>query len=180
KTIGLDEPQVRRWNSREHLAPPTPSQSQTNPGCRTRILRMTNESDQVKLALFQYQTVRTESDQTRREQQSIITWNQAFAVAFFAVGAVSVGTYHRIDIGRVIFGLVIPIVVTGGALAWAGELIRMERTAVYLRALERSLWLRGDDGSVDTRWFVWENFLWSPPDRLVAAGYRKQGIGYIG
>ena len=138
------------------------------------------EDDDLQLRIAQYQLVRAESDQARREQQSILTWNEAFAVASFAVGALAVGAQKNLALGRVIFGLIIPMVLTGGALAWAGELIRMERTAVYLRGLERSFWKRSDKGIADPRWFMWENLLWRPPERLLTAGYSKQSIGYVG
>lgn len=128
----------------------------------------------------QYETIRTESGQARSDQQSIINWNQAFAVALFAVGIVIVGNSEHMLLAQVLFGLLLPLVLVGGTMAWAGEMIRMERAGAYLRALERAMWHRLPSGQTDPLWFMWENFLWSPPKRMLEGGYKKQNAGYAG
>jgi hypothetical protein len=112
---------------------------------------------------------------------SILGWNQALIVALFGAGLVIVASGTHAGVAELAFGLVLPVLLIGGALAWAGEMIRMERTGAFLRALERSTWSRSADGSeVATSWFIWENFLWSPPDRIGRAGFHKQNSGYAG
>jgi hypothetical protein len=60
-------------------------------------------------------------------------------------------------------------------------MIRMERVGVYLRSFERASWAdQSGDPIKDTSFFIWENFLWSPPSRFYRAGYRKQNTGYAG
>jgi hypothetical protein len=141
---------------------------------------MSTSDSRLKIAMFQYEVARVEANQTRHDQQSIINWNQAFAVALFAAGIIAIKELDDVRVPQLLFGFVLPAVLVGGTMAWAGEMIRMERTAVFLRALERSVWRSTPDDESKSAWFVWENFLWSPPQEFQKAGYGKQSAGYAG
>jgi hypothetical protein len=120
---------------------------------------MSTSDSRLKIAMFQYEVARVEANQTRHDQQSIINWNQAFAVALFAAGIIAIKELDDVRVPQLLFGFVLPAVLVGGTMAWAGEMIRMERTAVFLRALERSVWRSTPDDKSESAWFVWENFL---------------------
>lgn len=144
---------------------------------------MIPEGDRRQYTARQYESLRDECVEARKAQHTILQWNQAVAGTLFAATLVAatsaVGRF--VIAAQFIFGLVIPAVLLGGALAWAGEMIRMERVGVYLRSFERAAW---DDqihnGLQDTGLFIWENLLWSPPKRFSDVGYRKQNTGYVG
>jgi hypothetical protein len=131
----------------------------------------------------QYDSLREEIAQAREAQHSILMWNQAVSGTLFAAALVAVASHsaHYSVAAQFVFGLVLPAVLLGGALAWSGEMIRMERAGVYLRSFERITWSNeGQDGLARTSFFIWENLLWSPPAQFFAAGYRKQNVGYVG
>lgn len=144
---------------------------------------MIPEDDRRQYAVRQYESLRAECAEARGAQHTILQWNQAVSGTLFAA-ALLAGTSHSgrfVVAAQFIFGLVLPAVLLGGALAWAGEMIRMERTGVYLRSFERATWGNGSgDGLKDTSFFIWENLLWSPPKQFYDAGYRKQNTGYVG
>jgi hypothetical protein len=131
----------------------------------------------------QYQSLREEIAQAREAQHSILQWNQAVSGTLFAAALVAATSHaaHYVVAAQFVFGLVLPTVLLGGALAWAGEMIRMERAGVFLRSFERGSWgSEEEDSLARTSFFIWENFLWSPPAKFIAAGYRKQNVGYLG
>jgi hypothetical protein len=144
---------------------------------------MIPEDERRKYALRQYESLRAECEGARGAQHTILQWNQAVSGTLFAAALVAGASQSErfVVAARFIFGLVVPAVLLGGALAWAGEMIRMERTGIYLRSLERAVWgNESGDALKDTSFFIWENFLWFPPERFSNAGYRKQNVGYVG
>ncbi|HEX6403324.1 MAG TPA: hypothetical protein VF003_09265, partial [Pseudonocardiaceae bacterium] len=135
-----------------------------------------------RYAAMQYQGLRDACTEARKAQHTILQWNQAVVSTLFAAALVA-GTSSSdkfVIAAQFIFGVVIPAVLLGGALAWAGEMIRMETIGMFLRSFERAAWDRGQDGLTGTSFLVWENFLWSPPAQLDGSGYRKQNTGYAG
>lgn len=144
---------------------------------------MIPEDDRRQYTARQYESLRAECAEARGAQHTTLQWNQAVSGTLFAA-ALLAGTSRSgrfVVAAQFIFGLVLPAVLLGGALAWAGEMIRMERVGVYLRSFERATWdNQSDDGLKGTSFFIWENLLWSPPQRFYDAGYRKQNTGYVG
>jgi hypothetical protein len=144
---------------------------------------MIADDERRKYAAQQYVSLREEMNQARGAQHSILQWNQAVAATLFAAAIVA-GEAHSgrfVVAAQFILCIVVPAVLLGGALAWAGEMIRMERAGVFLRSFERATWNNeGDDGLVRTSFFVWENLLWFPPANFKATGYRKQNVAYAG
>ncbi len=142
-----------------------------------------SEEERKQYTVRQYESLRAECEGARTAQHTILQWSQAVSGTLFAAALVA-GASHSsrfVVAAQFIFGLVLPAVLLGGALAWAGEMIRMERVGVYLRSFERAVWAsEGSDGLKDTSFFIWENFLWSPPRSFRNAGYRKQNTGYVG
>jgi hypothetical protein len=144
---------------------------------------MIPEELRKQFTVRQYESLRAECEGARKAQHTILQWNQAVSGTLFAAalvaGASSSGRF--VVAAQSIFGVVLPAVLLGGALAWAGEMIRMERVGVYLRSFERAAWEdQVCDGFKDTSLFIWENLLWSPPKLFSEVGYRKQNIGYAG
>jgi hypothetical protein len=141
------------------------------------------EQERKQYAARQYESLRAECEGARTAQHTILQWSQAVSGTLFAAALVA-GASHSgrfVVAAQFIFGLVLPAVLLGGALAWAGEMIRMERVSIFLRSFERAVWGNGgSDGFKDTSFFIWENFLWSPPRSFYDAGYRKQNTGYVG
>lgn len=141
------------------------------------------DDERRQYAARQYESLRTEIGQAREAQYNILQWNQAVSGTLFAAALVAgnVHSHAYLLAAQFILGLVLPAILLGGALAWVGEMIRMERAGMYLRFFERATWRNnGNDGLLDTSLFMWENFLWSPPAKFVKAGYRKQNVGYTG
>lgn len=132
--------------------------------------------------LLEYESLREESHHARSAQQAILQWSLgAFALIF--AGALT--TSERIGPGferlrMAVFGFALPVFVIGSCLAWAGELIRMERVGFYLRGRERAFWREPHGTQIDgscvpdrTRYpLLWENF--------IASGGHKQWAGYGG
>jgi hypothetical protein len=144
---------------------------------------MFSDDERRQYTARQYQSLREEIAQAREAQQSILLWNQAVSGTLFAAALVAEtsNSARYVIAVQFVFGLVLPAVLLGGALAWSGEMIRMERAGVYLRSFERATWnSEGEDGIARTSFFIWENFLWNPPAKFVAVGYRKQNVGYAG
>lgn len=144
---------------------------------------MDKEEMRQQYALLQYQSLRDECSGARTAQYTILQWSQAVSGTLFAAALVTGASKSErfVIAAQFIFGLVIPALLLGGGLAWAGEMIRMERTGVYLRTLERAIWVAADQGEfAGTSMFIWENILWSPPEKFNKAGYRKQNTGYAG
>ncbi len=166
---------------RAHTQSSNPARLRIRPA--STIEPMLPEDERRQYAARQYESLREEIAQARDAQHSILQWNQAVAGTLFAAALVAGTSHlaHSVIAAQFIFGLVLPAVLLGGALAWSGEMIRMERAGVFLRFFERTTWASdGDDGIANTSLFMWENFLWSPPATFVAAGYRKQNVGYVG
>ncbi len=143
---------------------------------------MVPEDDRRRYAALQYQGLRDTCTEARKAQHTILQWNQAVVGTLFAAALVAgVAKSDRFEIAaQFIFGVVIPAVLLGGALAWAGEMIRMETIGMFLRSFERATWDRGEEGLSGTSFLIWENLLWSPPPQLSGSGYRKQNTGYAG
>jgi hypothetical protein len=143
---------------------------------------MNPEDERRQYTARQYESLREECAGARQSQHTILQWSQAVSGTLFAAALVAGAHSGRLVVAaRFIFGLVLPAVLLGAALAWAGEMIRMERTGVYMRALERATWdERSGDGLKDTSFFIWENVLWWPPEQFSKAGFRKQNTGYAG
>lgn len=143
---------------------------------------MIPEDDRRRYAAMQYQGLRDACTEARKAQHTILQWNQAVASTLFAAALVAGASRSDrfVIAAQFIFGVVIPAILLGGALAWAGEMIRMETIGMFLRSFERASWDRGQDGLTGTSFLVWENLLWNPPARLDGSGYRKQNTGYAG
>ena len=146
-------------------------------------LRMFSDDERRKYAAMQYDSIRVACNQAREAHHSILTWSQAVSGTLFAAGLVAAASHSgRFTVAaQFVFGLVIPAILIGSALAWAGEMIRMENIGLFLRAFERAAWKR-DDGAdkIETSWFIWENFIWSPPRALRAQHFGKQTAAYAG
>jgi hypothetical protein len=141
------------------------------------------DDDRRGYAARQYDSIREACNQAREAHQSILNWSEAVTATLFAAGlvAVSSNSGRFVLAAQFIFGLVLPSILIGGALAWAGEMIRMETIGLYLRVFERAAWGRAtDQDKIDTSWFVWENFIWSPPRALSSFRYGKQATAYAG
>jgi hypothetical protein len=143
---------------------------------------MIPEDERRQYTARQYESLREECAGARQAQHTILQWSQAVSGTLFAAALVAGARSGRLVVAaRFIFGLVLPAILLGAALAWAGEMIRMERTGVYMRSLERATWDESSgDGLKDTSFFIWENLLWSPPEQFRKAGFRKQNTGYVG
>jgi hypothetical protein len=137
--------------------------------------------------LAEYQSLREESAQARTAQQTILQWSLgAFALIFAGAMASDVASTPRGEVLlMIIFGLALPGLVFGSCLAWAGELLRMERAGYFLRGREAAVWASSARGRVvdernvlDIEQFplLWENFIASAK----YPGARKQQLGYIG
>jgi hypothetical protein len=154
------------------------------PACARHYDWVLPEDERRQYATWQYQSLRDEIAKSREAQHSILQWNQAVSGTLFAAALVAATSHaqHFVVAAQFVFGLLLPTVLLGGALAWSGEMIRMERAGVFLRSFERSTWgdATDNDGLKRTSFFVWENFLWSPPPKFIKAGYRKQNVGYVG
>lgn len=142
---------------------------------------MFTEEDLKSYAALQYQSLREAILKTRDTQNTILGWNQAIVGGLFVAAFVSDAQLRDHIAAQFIFGLILPAVLLSGALAWSGELIRMSRAGMFLRAFERAVWVRGEaDGRTESHYFMWENFLWSPPDSFKKVGYHNQNTGYVG
>lgn len=145
---------------------------------------MLPDEERRQYAARQYESLREEIGQARQAQHTILQWTQALAGTLFAAALVAgtAKTSRYLVAAQFVLGLVLPAVLLGGALAWSGELVRMTRAGVFLRSFERSSWAGGGVDPVNaTSLFIWENFVWLPPKRFLAAGDRdKQNIGYAG
>lgn len=144
---------------------------------------MLSDDARREYAANQYNSIREACNQAREAHQSILNWSEAVTATLFAAGlvAVSSNSGRFILAAQFVFGLVLPAILIGGALAWAGEMIRMETIGLFLRVFERAAWGRdGDQGEIETSWFVWENFIWSPPQSLRSFRYGKQATAYAG
>lgn len=144
---------------------------------------MSRDEIRQQYELHQYQSLREECAGARVAQHTILQWSQAVSGTLFAAALVAGATKSErfVIAAQFIFGLVIPAVLLGGALAWAGEMIRMERVGMYLRSLERAVWEKDTRGEyLPTSRFLWENLLWSPPEGYQQSGFRKQTVGYAG
>src|SRR5262245_18337888 len=135
-----------RTDAQRWTWPPTATK-RSEFGCVREAERVAHDDQRSQLVALQYETVRQESNQARQDMHSILGWNQALIVALFGAGLVIVASGKHAGVAELAFGLVLPVLLIGGALAWAGEMIRMERTGAFLRALERSTWSRSADGS---------------------------------
>jgi hypothetical protein len=110
---------------------------------------MFSDDERRQYTARQYQSLREEITQAREAQQSILLWNQAVSGTLFAAALVAEtsNSARYVIAVQFVFGLVLPAVLLGGALAWSGEMIRMERAGVYLRSFERATWnSEGEDG----------------------------------
>jgi hypothetical protein len=146
-------------------------------------LRMFSDDERREYAAKQYDSIRAACNQAREAHHSILTWSQAVSGTLFAAGLVAAASHSdRFTMAaQFVFGLVIPAIIIGSALAWAGEMIRMETIGLFLRAFERAVWNRDDGaGKIETSWFVWENFIWSPPRVLRSYRFGKQATAYAG
>lgn len=147
------------------------------------MIGMSPDEIRQQYELYQYQSLREECAGARVAQHTILQWSQAVSGTLFAAALVAGATKSErfVIAAQFIFGLVIPAILLGGALAWAGEMIRMERTGMHMRSLERSVWEKGARGEyLPTSRFLWENLLWSPPESYRKSGFRKQNAGYAG
>ena len=144
---------------------------------------MFSDDERREYAAKQYDSIRAACDQAREAHHSILTWSQAVSGTLFAAGLVAAASHSGrfTTAAQFVFGLVIPAIIIGSALAWAGEMIRMETIGLFLRAFERAVWNRDDEaGKIETSWFVWENIIWSPPQVLRSCRFGKQATAYAG
>ena len=139
----------------------------------------------LDLVKLEYEKLREETIQAVQGQQNTLQWSMgAFGVVLGATLLLlsnNPGLSLPITILFGLYGVVMPVFVAMCSFAWFGELIRMERVGVYLRAVEAELatHLQGDgaedDAVVPLRW---ETYLALHAKRAVGVG--KQMIGYFG
>jgi len=130
--------------------------------------------------------------QAIQAQQAILAWSIA-GIGALAAGLLAVSA--KSDLFRLVgFGIWLPLLVIGASFAWIGELVRMERGAQYLRALERTTWKKKerdfDWALLGTAEFplAYQNALRSPRGgHTLVVGYVSGGltrsamaVGYVG
>jgi uncharacterized membrane protein YbhN (UPF0104 family) len=101
-----------------------------------------------ELVVQEYLSLRNESLAAKQNQQSVLQWSMATVgigvAAVFATSAVLFDpkTHARqwiLIADVVIFGIAIPVLAALAFAIWLGELERMERAGMYLRAKEQSV-----------------------------------------
>lgn len=145
---------------------------------------MLSHDERRQYAVKQYESLRAEMILVRQTQQAILQWTQAVSAALFAAALVAATAHptQYLVAAQLVLGAVVPLVLLGGALAWSGELIRLTRQGVFLRAFERATWADGEGDPMEaTSLFIWENFAWFPPEPFSRTGFRRrQNAGYVG
>jgi hypothetical protein len=152
----------------------------------------------LNLWLEEYRSIRSESEQARNAQQTILQWSlAAFAgiiagslLMFEGSGTVNFRSGEAGTVLLFVFGVGLPSLGFFSYLVWWGEFLRMERAGRYARGLEvmaaRVVTIHGQKLPPPLQW---EHFLAGPSYsqgvnwRGVArrgAGRSKQLIGYVG
>jgi len=151
--------------------------------------------DQIRwqsMWLEEYKSIRSESEQARNAQQTILQWSLGSFAAVIAgslvmfQGAGRSASYFSGEVGTLLlflFGVGLPGLGFFSYLTWWGEFLRMERAGRYIRGLELAAgrMVESPDGALPPP-LCWEHFLASS---ITAAGGRrgtrvKQMVGYIG
>ena len=117
-----------------------------------------------ELRVAEYSSVRTEWLASRDAQQHTFQWTLA-ALAVLLAGAISSNAREKQPYLFVaLIGVEIAISTLSQAI-WFGEVMRMERAALYLRGLEKALveGFRGDKGFPPLMWESWRGHY--PKDR---------------
>jgi hypothetical protein len=145
------------------------------------------DSFQELLALEEYKSLRAESADAKRNQQTIFQWSMA-AAGIIVAGSIAVTRTTSVDShansngylsAALSFLMVLPTVLGCAFGAWLGEVQRMERVGRYLRNREdillRAANLRLATPSADTTFIIhWENVL---VDAVTKRFYRKNILG---
>jgi hypothetical protein len=143
------------------------------------------------LLAAEYASLRDESAQARQAQQSVLQWSLGAASVLLA-GAVAFTSKESpassaTAVFLLIYGFGMPAFAAAAFMAWFGELIRMERAGMFLRARERQLWpvrAPADPGSYVTEGDAWQHpiMMWENWISFSKGGFgaRKQIIGYLG
>lgn len=147
--------------------------------------------------LEEYRSIRSESEQARNAQQTILQWSLASFAAIIAGGLVVFSGTVNIRSGEtgtvllMIFGMGLPFLSFFSYLVWWGEFLRMERAGRYIRGLERMAdrLANSASGKLPPP-LQWEHFLAGPSYSLAlrrreTARHRRLGrakymIGYFG
>jgi hypothetical protein len=147
--------------------------------------------------LEEYRSIRSESEQARNAQQTILQWSLASFAAIIAGGLVMFSGAINIRSGEtgtvllMIFGLGLPGLSFFSYLVWWGEFLRMERAGRYIRGLERMAdrLANSTSGKLPAP-LQWEHFLAGPAyapaaKRRERARHKRLGrakymIGYVG
>lgn len=143
----------------------------------------------TELVVQEYLSLRNESLAAKQNQQSILQWSMAtVGIGVAAVFATSALLFDPKTHARqwilladvVIFGVAIPVLAALAFAIWLGELERMERAGMYLRAREQSLNGRSRLGPASVskpeamKLILWESLLDHPGPKNP---YRKNRVG---
>jgi hypothetical protein len=139
------------------------------------------------LWLEEYRSMRSESEQARNAQQTILQWSLGSFAAIIAgslvmfQGATSQIFKFTGEVGTIlmyILGFGLPGLGLFAYLVWWGEFLRMERAGRYTRGLELVGQRFASYGAAQVPPpLQWEHFLAGP---VMARGRNKQMIGYVG
>jgi hypothetical protein len=165
------------------------------PGPAWHALQRASAEDRDRwqtLWVEEYRSIRSESEQARNAQQTILQWSLASFAAVIAgslvmfQGSGKNALQFSGEIGTVllfIFGLGLPGLGFFAYLVWWGELLRMERAGRYLRGLElvADRLARGGSGRFPPP-LQWEHFLASSVYRSndKTRSRAKHLVGYVG
>lgn len=146
-----------------------------------------------ELWVEEYRSVRSESEQARSAQQTILQWSLGSFAAVIAGGLVMLqgsgknGLQLSGEVGFVlllIFGLGLPGLAFFAYLVWWGEFLRMERAGRYARGLElvAARLANGRGGRKLPPPLQWEHFLAGHTHRATIDRNRrsKHLVGYVG
>jgi hypothetical protein len=140
----------------------------------------------------EYRSLRSESEQARNAQQTILQWSLASFAAILAgsllmfQGASSHTFHFSGEAGTVvllIFGLGLPGLGFCSYLVWWGEFLRMERAGRYIRGLELAAERLASNGETSfPPPLQWEHFLAGHArfPKGKPTGRTKQLVGYVG
>lgn len=119
------------------------------------------------LTAAEYASVRAESLQSFATSQSIIQWSLATYGVLFGAGLLAASNQIASDLtsavawmAALIYGILLPGLVSAAAWSWIGEIRRMERSGVYMRGVERRFRIETQTSSSSVvSPLNWESFL---------------------
>jgi hypothetical protein len=138
--------------------------------------------------LAEQASVQAEINQSLSGQQSILAWSvAAIGILLAATFALSTTGANGVAIRLAVLGAFSPALAIGASFAWIGELFRMERNAVFLRALERSTWPESpeehwsaDHGPPSPEWLRRTPLSFNNFVAFASDGAYRVRIGYVG